>query len=108
MLYGVGGRKRGPKLQRRSLPAPRRPPGKKGPPKRRPRSRARLLYRLWRNRPVKGKRWGRYLPFLPIILNWIQQTLDAHAHERRAGSAFNFSRLPPYFSEGLFLSASVV
>src|ERR1019366_5117555 len=26
-LYGVGGRKRGPKLPRRNLPAPRRPPG---------------------------------------------------------------------------------
>jgi hypothetical protein len=50
----------------------------------------------------------RYLPFLPIILNWIQQTLDAHAHERRAVSSFNFSRLPHYFSEGLLNTASVV
>ena len=32
----------------------------------------------------------RYLPFLPIILNWIQQTLDARAHERRPASSFNF------------------
>src|ERR1035437_7856042 len=39
----------------------------------------------------------RYLPFLPIIVNWIQQTLDAHAHERRAVSSFNFPRLPHYF-----------
>src|ERR1035437_6957357 len=39
----------------------------------------------------------RYLPFLPIILKWIQQTLDAHAHERRAVSSFNFPRLPHYF-----------
>ena len=50
----------------------------------------------------------RYLPFLPIILNWIQQTLDAHAHERRAVSSFNFPRLPHYFSEGLLKTASVV
>src|ERR1019366_5627919 len=46
-----------------------------------------------------GKAMGsdRYLPFLPIILKWIQQTLDAHAHERRAVSSFNFPRLPHYF-----------
>ncbi len=51
----------------------------------------------------------RYLPFLPTILNWIQQTLDAHAGERRAVSSFKFSRLPRYFSTfrqlpGLFTS----
>jgi hypothetical protein len=28
----------------------------------------------------------RYLRYLPSILNWIQQTLDAHAGERRAVS----------------------
>src|ERR1035441_9925378 len=50
----------------------------------------------------------RYLPFLPIILNWIQQTLDAHAHERRAVSSFKFPRLPHYFSDGLLNTASVV
>src|ERR1039458_2309150 len=50
----------------------------------------------------------RYLPFLPIILNWIQQTLDDHAHERRTVSSFNFPRLPHYFSEGLLNTASVV
>ena len=50
----------------------------------------------------------RYLPFLPIILNWIQQTLDAHAHERRAVSSFNFPHLPRYFSESLLNTASVV
>ena len=48
----------------------------------------------------------RYLTFLPIILNWIQQTLDAHAHERRAVASFNFPRLPHYFSEGLLNTAS--
>src|ERR1017187_9862829 len=50
----------------------------------------------------------RYLPCLPIILNWIQQTLDAHAHERRAVASFNFPRLPHYFSESLLNTASVV
>src|ERR1035438_6923159 len=50
----------------------------------------------------------RYLPFLPITLNWIQQTLDAHAHERPAVSSFNLPRLPRYFSEGLLNTASVV
>jgi hypothetical protein len=50
----------------------------------------------------------RYLPFLPFILDWIQQTLDAHAHERRPVSSFNFPRLPHYFSEGLLNTASVV
>ena len=50
----------------------------------------------------------RYLPFLPLILNWIQQTLDAHAHEKRAVSSFKFPRLPHYFSEGLLNTASVV
>ena len=60
----------------------------------------------WRLRKAMGS--DRYLPFLPIILNWIQQTLDAHAHERRAVSSFNFPRLPHYFSEGLLNTASVV
>src|SRR5262249_53580734 len=50
----------------------------------------------------------RYLPFLPTILNWIQQTLDAHARERRVVSSFNFPRLPRYFSEKLLKTASVV
>jgi hypothetical protein len=50
----------------------------------------------------------RYLPFLPIILNWIQETLDAHARERRAVASFNFPRLSHYFSEGLLNTASLV
>src|ERR1035437_4776779 len=50
----------------------------------------------------------RYLPFLPIVLNWIQQTLYDHARERRAVSSFKFPRLPHYFSEGLLNTASVV
>ena len=50
----------------------------------------------------------RYLPFLPFILDWIEQTLDAHAHEKRTVSSFKFPRLPHYFSEGLLNTASVV
>jgi hypothetical protein len=50
----------------------------------------------------------RYLPFLPVILNWIQQTLDAHAREKRPVASFKFPRLPQYFSEELLNSASVV
>jgi hypothetical protein len=37
----------------------------------------------------------RYLPFLPITLNWIQQTIGAHAHKRRAVLSFNFPRQCP-------------
>jgi hypothetical protein len=50
----------------------------------------------------------RYLPYLPRILNWIQQTLDAHAREKRAVPSFKFPRLPQYFSAGLLNSASMV
>jgi hypothetical protein len=50
----------------------------------------------------------RYLPFLPTILNWIQQTLYAHAGEKRAVASFNFALLPRYFSEELLNTASVV
>src|SRR3979409_1101476 len=49
-----------------------------------------------------------YLPFLPTTLNWIQQTLDTHAHQRHAVSSFNFARLPYYFSETLLTTANVV
>ena len=51
---------------------------------------------------------NRYRPFVPTILNWIQQTLDAHARERRAVSSFNFPRLPQYFPENLLNTTSVV
>jgi hypothetical protein len=50
----------------------------------------------------------RYLPFLPTIMAWVQQTLDYHASERRAVSSFNFTRLPHYFSEDLLNTARVV
>ena len=47
-------------------------------------------------------------PFFSRLLNWIQQTLDAHAHERRAVSSFTFLRLPQYFSAELLSGSSVV
>ena len=50
----------------------------------------------------------RYLPFLPVIMDWIQRTLDAHAPERRVVSSFNFLRLPQYFSAELLKRARVV
>ena len=50
----------------------------------------------------------RYLPFLPFVLDWIQQTLETHAGERRAVLSFKFSRLAHYFSAGLLKTASVV
>src|ERR1035438_3786524 len=50
----------------------------------------------------------RYRPYLPTILKWIDQTLDAHARERRAVSSFKFPRLQHYFSERLLNTAFVV
>jgi hypothetical protein len=50
----------------------------------------------------------RYLPFLPTILNWIDQTLDTTADQKRTVSSFKFLRLPKYFSERLLETAFVV
>lgn len=50
----------------------------------------------------------RYVPFLPTILHWVQQALDAHAGEKRSVASFNFSRLPQYFSPELLKSAKAV
>ena len=50
----------------------------------------------------------RYLSLLPLILGWMQQTLDAHAGNRRPVSSFNFPRLSSYFSQDLLKSAGVV
>jgi hypothetical protein len=50
----------------------------------------------------------RYRPYLPTILNWIDQTLDAHADEKRTVSSCKFPRLPNYFSERLLDTAFVV
>jgi hypothetical protein len=40
----------------------------------------------------------RYIPFLPVIEDWIQQTLDGYAHESLALSSFPFARLGRYVS----------
>ena len=50
----------------------------------------------------------RYLPFLPTILNWIQQTLDANAADRRPVASFGLPRLPHYFSSELLNRTNVV
>jgi len=50
----------------------------------------------------------RYLPFVPIILEWMQRTLDVHAGEKRSVASLKFARLPRYFSAELLTSASVV
>ena len=50
----------------------------------------------------------RYAAFLPNILAWIHQTLDAHAAEKRPVRSFNFSRLPRYFPADVLNSANVV
>jgi hypothetical protein len=50
----------------------------------------------------------RYAEFLTPLLNWIQQTLDAHVGEKRPVAFFKFQRLPRYFSAELLDSASVV
>jgi hypothetical protein len=50
----------------------------------------------------------RYIPFLPVIQDWIEQTLDEHAHERLALSLFPFARLEQYFSPELLSTARVV
>jgi hypothetical protein len=50
----------------------------------------------------------RYIPYLPVIQAWIQQTLDKHAHERLALSSFTFARLRQYFSPEFLSAARVV
>jgi hypothetical protein len=50
----------------------------------------------------------RYVPFLPVIQDWIQHTLDEDAHERLALSSFTFARLGQYFSPELLSTARVV
>ncbi len=44
----------------------------------------------------------------PLILNWIRQTLAAHAAKARPVASFNFPRLPRYFSPATLTSAKVV
>lgn len=51
---------------------------------------------------------NRYAEFLPIIANWIQQTLDTSAATARSVKSFRFPRLPHYFSEQLLNTTNVV
>jgi hypothetical protein len=50
----------------------------------------------------------RYVESLPTILDWIQRTFESYANEKRSVPSFSFSRLPHYFSAGLFSSVSAV
>ena len=45
---------------------------------------------------------------IPLILNWIQQTLAAHAVKARPVASVNFSRLPHYFNPATLAAAKVV
>jgi hypothetical protein len=51
---------------------------------------------------------NRYAEFLPVIANWIQQTLDDSAAKARSAESFHFPRLPHYFSEQLLRTTNVV
>jgi hypothetical protein len=42
----------------------------------------------------------RYLPFVPTILDWIQQTFDHHAGEKRTVASLKFPRLPQCYKTG--------
>jgi hypothetical protein len=44
----------------------------------------------------------------PLVIGWIQQTLDAHSNEARTISSLGFPRLSRYFSESLLSSTKVV
>ena len=50
----------------------------------------------------------RHAEFLPIIANWIQETLDTSAATARSVEFFRFPRLPHYFSEQLLNTTNVV
>lgn len=50
----------------------------------------------------------RYAELVPVVLNWIQQTLDDNAGKMRPVVSFKFRRLPRYFSCDLLNSANVV
>ena len=55
-----------------------------------------------------GPPQDRYAEFLPVIAEWIQQTLDASAGNARYVESFHFARLPNYFSEQLLRTTNVV
>jgi len=46
--------------------------------------------------------------YLPIIITWIDRTLEQHAHQAKQVIDFNFPRLPGYFSKELLTNSSVV
>jgi hypothetical protein len=51
---------------------------------------------------------NRYAEYLPVIANWIQETLDASAGTARSVESFHFLRLPHYFSQQLLRTTNVV
>jgi hypothetical protein len=51
---------------------------------------------------------NRYAEFLPVIANWIQETLDASVAKARSVEWFHFPRLPHYFSDQLLRTTKVV
>jgi len=50
----------------------------------------------------------RYAEFLPVMSQWIQQTLEASAQNAKSVESFRFPRLPHYFSEQLLKTTRVV
>jgi len=49
-----------------------------------------------------------YSGFLPRMFEWVQNTLEAHKHDRRSVESFGFRRLPVYFTKTLLAETSVV
>jgi len=51
---------------------------------------------------------NRYEPFIPVMLDWIERTLESHAASFGTVASFGFRRLPLYFSEAFLDTARVV
>jgi hypothetical protein len=49
-----------------------------------------------------------YAAFLPLVLKWIQETLDACDLQKRRVASFEFQRLPLYFRVSLLQETNVV
>jgi hypothetical protein len=49
-----------------------------------------------------------YARFLPLILKWIRNTLDAYALQKRSVESFAFQKLPEYFRPSLLHTTNVV
>jgi hypothetical protein len=60
------------------------------------------------SQPNEGILHSRYEPFLPAILDWIEQTLNAHEPQAQLVTRFRFQRLPNFFSESVLNAAQVV